>query len=195
MDPCLHPSLLRQHGQFLSHGEGPIAHSVMYPQFSNCATLLHHDILPATPINWVEDVLPRKDDPEWENKLDDRLLWRGSNTGIAYTDSTPWRDAHRTRFVVWAHEREGNATVLPPGTPPGERVGPGVDISRARYNPAILDVSFAGKPLSCSDSVCEVLAETFDWQRLQGSKEAGQYKYVLDVSVSSSPPGTFFFCV
>jgi hypothetical protein len=36
---------------------------------------------------WTEDV---GDDPPWEQKKDDRMLWRGKNTGIYFKDGVPW---------------------------------------------------------------------------------------------------------
>ncbi|GLB41254.1 putative glycosyltransferase family 90 protein [Lyophyllum shimeji] len=186
MDPCLHPSLLLLHGQFLSHRKGPVAHRRMIPQFSYCPTLLHHDITPAMPINWVPDVLPRFDDPEWGAKVDERLQWRGSNTGIWHAKRTRWRDAQRARLVEWANMgMEGNLSVLRPPVGNGDgwqqRVGEPVDVRKARYAPAMLDVAFAGKPLSCAGEMCEELARIFEFRKPQSFKAAGQYKYILDV--------------
>ena len=39
---------------------------------------------------WTEDV---GDDPEWEDKQDDRLLWRGSTTGILFKPDNPWSES------------------------------------------------------------------------------------------------------
>ena len=82
MDPCYHPSHLLTHGQFLSHGAGPVPHRSLIPQFSYSPTTMHDDIITAFPLNWVEDVLPREDDPPFADKEDSRLHWRGSNTGM-----------------------------------------------------------------------------------------------------------------
>lgn len=40
--------------------------------------------------NWTEDVGV---DPPWEEKKDDRLLWRGKNTGIFYKKGVPWGES------------------------------------------------------------------------------------------------------
>jgi hypothetical protein len=32
------------------------------------------------------------DDPSWEEKRDDRLLWRGKNTGMYFKDGVPWSE-------------------------------------------------------------------------------------------------------
>lgn len=37
--------------------------------------------------NWTEDV---GEDPPWEEKVNDRMLWRGKNTGIFFKPGVPW---------------------------------------------------------------------------------------------------------
>jgi hypothetical protein len=156
----------------------------MVPQFSYCPTLLHHDVMAAMPINWVEDINPRSDDPEWENKVDDRLQWRGSNTGMWHAKDTRWRDAQRVRLVEWATlGYEKNLTVLMPPKDEHQRAGKGVQVKKGRLGPAMLDVFFAGQPLSCAPETCEVLKGIFEYRQPQNIKTAGNYKYILDVSV------------
>ncbi|KAF8629521.1 hypothetical protein AX17_005647 [Amanita inopinata Kibby_2008] len=182
MDPCHHPELLRLHGQFLSHNKGPVPHRTMIPQFSYCPTLLHHDIMPAMPINWVEDVIPRSDDPEWDNREDDRLYWRGRNTGIWYARDTQWRLAQRTRLVEWANQGfEGNVSIMNPRSDETERVGEAVQVKRGRYAPALADVAFVGDPISCEDEMCGELDRMFEYRQSHDAKKAGRYRYVMDV--------------
>lgn len=156
----------------------------MIPQFSYAPTLLHHDIIAPIPLNWVEDIYPRTDDPEWEDKTDDRLLWRGTNTGIFHDESIPWIYSHRDRLVNWATKQFAeNVTVL--RSPPNEkyRVGDPVEVRQSRYAPALLDVAFAGQPGSCSPETCDKLRTIFEFRQLQSIKDAGNYKYVLDVGL------------
>ncbi|KAF5381689.1 hypothetical protein D9615_005598 [Tricholomella constricta] len=182
MDPCLHPSLLLQHGQFLSHRKGPVPHRRLIPQFSYSPTLLHHDIVTALPINWIADIVPRTNDPEWEQKIDDRLQWRGSNTGIWHARKTRWRDAQRARLVLWATQGlDGNLTVLPLAKDERMRVGEAVNVRKARYAPATLDIAFARRPGSCASETCEELQKVFEFRQAQDIKTAGKYKYILDV--------------
>jgi len=185
MEPCLHQTHLIQHGQFLSHNKGPVPHRIMIPQFSYSPTLLHHDIVTPTYINWLEDIDPRSHDPEWDDKLDERLLWRGTNTGMWHAEDTRWRESQRSRFVRWASELNGTVRVLRPNVSSDERVGAEIEFRKARINPAMFDVMFAGEPGSCSQEVCRDLANTFDWRRLQTIQSAGNYKYVFDVSLFS----------
>ncbi|KII83965.1 glycosyltransferase family 90 protein [Plicaturopsis crispa FD-325 SS-3] len=181
MDPCQHPAHLHQHGQFLSHNYGPNPNRVMIPYFSYCVTTLHHDISPATPIAWVDDVTPRADDPPWEDKVDERLLWRGSNTGIWHAPHTRWAAQQRIRLVADANELRGNASVLRSPASPLEPVGPPQQVRRARLNPAAMDVAFAGdRPFNCEPDTCNALRGTFEWRAWQGQKHAGRYKYVMD---------------
>lgn len=97
MDPCLHPSHLLSHGQFLSHGTGPVPLRELVPQFGYSPTPLHDDIMVALPFNWVPDVVPRSDDPPFHEKEDSRLHWRGRNTGMWHGggDQVEWSDEMR----------------------------------------------------------------------------------------------------
>ena len=76
-----------------------------------------------------------------------------------------------------------------------ERVGAGRAVARARLNPAMLDVAFAGKPHSCVDGVCEVMAREFEFRDYQSVEAVRKYKYVLDVSTPPSfAPLLSFLC-
>jgi len=133
------------------------------------------------PINWVDDIHPRSADPEWEDKLDKRLLWRGVNTGIWHASHTRWREAQRVRMVNWANDLNGTTLVLKGTKSSWEKVGSAVEMGKDRINPGMLDVMFAGEPSSCEPEVCKELEVMFDWRKRQGLKAAGNYKYVLDV--------------
>lgn len=187
MDPCLHPQLFSIHGQFLAYGSGP-SPNTMVPQFAYCSTTLHHDIRTPSLLSWVEDVVPRSDDPEWDDKRDERLSWRGSNTGMWHAPESPWRQAHRARLVSSVDDLNGAVRVLVPPLTEGARVGEGVNITKSKINPAMMDIAFAGAPLGCVPSVCEELSRIYEWRRRQGPKEAGNFKYVLDVRISSCTP-------
>ncbi|TFK34650.1 glycosyl transferase family 90-domain-containing protein [Crucibulum laeve] len=182
MDPCLHPSHLIQHGQFLSHKTGPVPHRRLIPQFSFCPTMLHHDIMPAMPINWVEDIYPRTNDPEWQQKFDSRLQWRGRNTGMWHTEDSRWRDMQRSRLVDWASNfTSENVTVLPPTKGDKERVGNGDNVRKALYAPAVADIAFADAPVSCPPEMCDKLKKIYEYREQHDIKRAGNYKYVIDV--------------
>jgi hypothetical protein len=179
MDPCSHPSLLHHHGQFLRGGQGHIPDQIMIPTFSFCSTSLDHDIV--TAIKWTEELSPDIN-PKFQDRLDERLTWRGSTTGMWQAEDTKWRNGHRIRLVGWANERNGTVSVLQPTKSRNERVGEGQLVAKARLNPAMLDITFVGKPHSCTDAVCETIEEELEFRNWRNPGVAGHYKYLLDVS-------------
>lgn len=181
MDPCIHPGHFYHHGQFLSHNNGPRPQSVMIPEFSYSSTTLHHNIRIPVPYAWVEDVTPRDQDPHFDAKMDERLLWRGSNTGMFHASSTRWKDSHRDFLVRYTNELDGMLDVLMPVGREDERVGAPKKLKKSKINPAFFDVAFSNKPISCSTSVCPILEEIYPWRPYMGQKVAGTYRYVLDV--------------
>ena len=183
MDPCLHPELFYHHGQFVSHELGPAPQREMVPLFSFCSTTVHHNIRIPTTYGWIEDLLPRADDPDWNDKLEERLGWRGSNTGIWHANGTRWRQSHRNFLVSSANELNGTTRVLLPTKSGSDQVGAPKEMRNSRLNPAIFDIFFAGKPLACEEAICRLLETMFTWKKRQGPAEAGNYKYILDVGV------------
>ncbi|KAF7980093.1 hypothetical protein HWV62_39904 [Athelia sp. TMB] len=180
MDPCLHPSLLHHSGQFVSWDYGPPPERLFVPQFSYSSTPLHHDIVTGAPNAWVADTDPKEDLP-WEQKVEERLLWRGSTTGMWASADTRWRSQQRVRLVQLTNERFGNLSVLPPRETRDERVGAPEAWAAARVNPAMMDVVFAGEPNSCEDATCDEMLATLPFRGRMGLAEAGLYKYVFDV--------------
>jgi hypothetical protein len=184
MDPCNHPDHFHHHGQFLSHNMGPGPQHVMVPEFSYCATTLHHNIRIPVPYGWVPDVTPRELDPEFDEKSEERLLWRGSNTGIFHSSTTRWQNSHRDFLVRYANEIEGIVDVLMPSVREDERVGAPKKLRKSAINPVLLDIAFSKKPISCSESTCPLLEELYPWLPYMGQAQAGEYRYVLDVSIN-----------
>jgi hypothetical protein len=93
MDPCLHPTLTHTVGFLSGHGKGPGPSEEVYPVMSMCKTSLHSDVLGVSHEGWTEDV---GDDPVWEKKTDEKMLWRGRTTGIYYQDGVPWSEPFTT---------------------------------------------------------------------------------------------------
>lgn len=186
MDPCAHPSLLFIGGQFISHYEGPSPHRVLVPQISSSITSLHYDLLPVPPAGWGEE----RRDITWEEKFDERLHWRGLNTGMLCTPNTRWRQSQRFRLVNLASRVDGDVTVLrsPREGEELEQVGEGERVARARLNPAIMDMAFAGDPVQCEQPTCDELRKDYDWRRRMDTEESARYKYVIDVSVHCMLP-------
>ncbi|KAG2074475.1 hypothetical protein BDR04DRAFT_1093212 [Suillus decipiens] len=194
MDPCAHPSHFAQHGQFLSHGPGPVAHPFPIPQFSYCTSPLHTDIRVPIMLSWVEDVDGVEGELEeaWMSKEDERLLWRGLNTGIHHGKEKAWKEAQRGRLmdlvsssISSRHEKRSNARpktvdvlLTDPLSPDGFTTQ---TLKKSILNPAMMDIAFAGQPSQCEQDVCKELEERWEWRRRMGATEAGRYKYVLDV--------------
>jgi len=182
MDPCIHPEHFYHHGQFLSHNYGPSPQTVLVPEFSYCSTTIHHNIRFPVPYGWVEDIYPRTDDPEWDDKLDERLLWRGSATGMYHGKNARWRSSHRDFLVGFTNDLNGTLELLPPDRKPGEKLGERRTMKKARLNPAVMDVAFGGTPTGCPPEVCKEMEKIYPWRDWQSIREAGNYKYVVDVS-------------
>ncbi|KAG6845002.1 hypothetical protein H0H87_001774 [Tephrocybe sp. NHM501043] len=158
------------------------------PLFSYSTTSLYHDIQPPSFFGWTADEPSAEVDPEWENKTDERLLWRGNNVGMVHSDATRWRHAHRSRLVSWAEDINGTANVLIPGHVEDEgwqRVGGGTLVKKALLAPALLDVAFAGKPNGCNVQYCRHIETQYEWrkERQPHEKEIGRHKFILDASL------------
>jgi hypothetical protein len=183
MDPCLHPHLFWVHGQFLSHHNGPDPYATMIPEFSSCTTTLHHNIRIPTPYGWIEDILPRSDDPDFDEKNDERLLWRGSNTGIHHSSFSRWQSSHRDTLVTSVNEVNGTIDYLVPPKPgyQDQPLGAPKTARKARINPALMDMGFVGEPTQCHEPTCTLMKEIYDYKKMQSYKDAGNYKYVFDL--------------
>lgn len=117
----------------------------------------------------------------WERKQDDRLLWRGMNTGIYHSEDKPWRAAQRGRLMEMAQRALGSVEVLVSDSEGKE----GVRIEKVKktsLNHAMLDIAYSGSPGQCDPETCRELEEMFEWRRIMNFRDAGKYKYVLDVS-------------
>ncbi|KAF5309861.1 hypothetical protein D9619_010501 [Psilocybe cf. subviscida] len=181
MDPCNHPALFFHHGQFLSHDYGPGPQNYLVPEFSSCSTMLHHNIRMPTPYGWVEDIMPRENDPEWDEKFDERLLWRGTNTGMRHSKTSRWKYSQRDFLVASTNDLTGTLTVIQPNTTRSQPMEPFREVRKSRINPELMDVAFGGGPSACEHDVCEMMKEIYPFRERQTIKQAGNYRYVMDV--------------
>lgn len=139
--------------------------------------------------------MPRDQDPHFDAKLDERLLWRGSNTGMFHASSTRWENSHRDFLVRYANDLDGTIDVLTPVGREDERVGTPKKLKKSKINPAFFDIAFSNKPIACSTNICPILEELYPWRPYMGQKDAGTYRYVLDVRKirpSSNVSANFF---
>lgn len=144
-------------------------------------------------LSWVEDVDGGED--VWIEKEEERLLWRGLNTGIHHGKEKPWKDAQRDRLMdlvssppssnsrpqkrTTSHPKTIDVLLTDPSSFDGFETQ---SLKKSILNPAMMDIAFAGKPGQCEPEVCKEVEERWEWRRRMGVKEAGRYKYVLDVS-------------
>lgn len=185
MDPCMHPSLLVTHGQYLSHNHGPWPQRTLVPRFSHCGTLLHHDIRPPVPYGWTSGVeLEEQGDIPWNDKVDERINWRGSTTGLYASNQTPWSYAHRHRLISLTNVLQGNASVLRVPSNDRSRVGTPEEVQIHTINQAWMDVAFVGGPAGCDteSGACRQMEEMWEFKREQGRREEGMHKFLFDVS-------------
>ncbi|KAF8517358.1 hypothetical protein BU17DRAFT_76415 [Hysterangium stoloniferum] len=184
MSPCLHPTHLTLNG-FLSqfhynHQYGPSPSNTLALTFSICSSPLHSDILTSAPEQFV-DSEGIGNDPDWDDKPDDRLLWRGSNTGTLARPGTEWNVSQRIRLVELATRRGGELKVLLPPDNRDASVGHGETLKIGALNAAYMDIAFSGKPTQCRDHICGELERMFEWRKRQSWGDAWMYKYIMDI--------------
>lgn len=181
--PCLHPTVLHNHSQFL-YSQGYLVdwledpREALFPLFGQSTTAVHDDLIMGCPINYVPHEWAGA--CEWDEKADERVVWRGSPTGVQYDegdngDNVGWKRAPRTRLVDLVNRvdnAEEEVIVLHPST------GGCVSVPRSAIN-AGFDVGFVD------------INHSYDWLQFSNyanhfsesldNEQAGRYKYVLDV--------------
>ncbi|KAK8850347.1 hypothetical protein IAR55_004265 [Kwoniella newhampshirensis] len=114
MDLCSNPSLISLHGALA--GKSPKVQPLT-PIFSLSKTKLHSDVLGVPVEQWIDT--KHLTDISWEDKTEDRLMWRGSNTGAYHSTETPWRISHRTRLLKMANMASSEHDLAEPHTNSG----------------------------------------------------------------------------
>ncbi|KAG8991395.1 Glycosyltransferase Family 90 domain containing protein [Tulasnella sp. 427] len=178
MDPCQHASHVHLNGFLSSHGEGPVPRKKMVPAFSMCSTQLHSDILAVAMEMWTEDV---GKDPEWKDKLHNKLLWRGRNTGTFFGEDGKWRDSQRVRLVRTTNEVDGYVYILNSTAGSADVVSMPEAVSIGLLNEELMDVGFSGEAIQCERKICEEVENTLTYKGTTTFEEANNWKYVMDV--------------
>ena len=174
MDICQHPEAMHLHGFTASPGTN-LANLV--PLFTFAKTNVHSDIL-ATPLEQYSDTYIGND-PVWEDKTINKLLWRGSTTGAEFREDVEWQLSQRARLHFLGHETTGKKHVLWADKKESKmRVS---DFEIAALNKEFMDVSFAGHPVQCDPETCALMEELIDFAGLMGLDDSYQYKYLMDV--------------
>ena len=180
MDLCQHPELMPLHGLTTSAGQdaGPLV-----PLFTFAKSTVHSDIL-VTPLEQYSPTYIGQD-PDWERKPLDKLMWRGSTTGVNFFVENPWRDSQRARLHFDTHEMKGEREVLVAEGDEEPRV---VTYPLRNLNTAMMDMSFSGKPVQCDDETCKIMEKVIDFKPTMGLDEAYQ------VSIAASVPAHRGMC-
>ncbi|OCF73807.1 hypothetical protein I204_05651 [Kwoniella mangroviensis CBS 8886] len=180
MDPCIHPTLTHLVGFLSGHGKGPAPSKELYPVLAMCKTTLHADILGVSMEAWTEDV---GDDPAWEDKKDDRMLWRGKTTGIYFRDEVPWHISQRVNLVSRSAEPIGHVPVfdVPPSYNPNKPVGEPHNVPLSQLNAELMDVAFVDEAIQCDPKVCRRVQAGYKFGSRMDWSQGNQYKYLLDI--------------
>ncbi|KPV74647.1 glycosyltransferase family 90 protein [Rhodotorula graminis WP1] len=162
---------LAQLGECAGTDPGPLV-----PLFTFAKTNVHSDIL-VTPLEQYSDSYIGYD-PDWDKKSNDKLMWRGSTTGIDFYVGNDWKNSQRARLHFKANEKDGKEDVL---WAEGDGAVQETNYLVNGLNRAYMDVSFAGGPVQCDEPTCKVMADLIDFKETMGLSDAYQYKYVMDV--------------
>ncbi|OCF42296.1 hypothetical protein I317_03916 [Kwoniella heveanensis CBS 569] len=180
MDPCIHPTLTHLVGFLSGHGKGPGPSKELYPVLAMCKTTLHADVLGVSMEAWTEDV---GDDPAWEEKKDDRMLWRGKTTGIYFKNDVPWNISQRVNLVHQAAQISGYLPTfeVPSRESPETPVGHPIDLSLSQLNSELMDVGFVDEAIQCDEEICKKVEEGYKFAGRKDWNQGNQYKYLLDI--------------
>ncbi|KAG8907344.1 Glycosyltransferase Family 90 domain containing protein [Tulasnella sp. 403] len=178
MDPCQHPDHVHFNGFLRAHGEGPVPRRKLIPTFAICKTNLHTDILSVSAEMWTEDV---GYDPPWHEKRYNRLLWRGSNTGIWFGERDAWNISQRVRLVQLANEHNGLVDVFRSTPSCDTAIGSVNKLSQGKLNDLLMNVGFTGQAIQCAPGVCKTVESTLKFKEFLTYEMANQWKYVIDV--------------
>lgn len=130
---------------------------------------------------WTEDVGV---DPPWEEKRDDRMLWRGKTTGIYFKEGVPWSEwnsrsylrqirLHRIfpvdypadisqRINLVSHTaRTSGQTPVYDVPEPLKAVGSPRDTALSELNADLVDVAFVDEAIQCDSELCEEIGKEY----------------------------------
>ncbi|KZV84064.1 hypothetical protein EXIGLDRAFT_727686 [Exidia glandulosa HHB12029] len=157
--------------------KAPTPRRDLIPAFTMSKTTLHADIL-GIPVEGVQDA---DDNVPWAQKTDNRVLWRGSTTGMTHAPHTPWNMSQRERFVQLANRREGSIPILPPTANEDDVVGEPEEWDFAALNDAYFDVAFTAA-IQCSEpAICEHIRKEYKMGKNVYTEEAKTFKFVADL--------------
>ncbi|KAK4053911.1 hypothetical protein OIO90_003748 [Microbotryomycetes sp. JL221] len=177
MNMCENPEWQYLHGFTSWAGMRP---QLLRPLFSFAKMTLHSDIL-LTPLEQFWDY--EQWDPKWEDKPNNKAVWRGTTTGVWFDRLSWWRSSQRVRLWFMGKDQTGRTLVrFDSPTANGDAIVER-NVSTADLMQRYVDFAFTGKAGQCSeeDGSCQAVRDLFDFQRPFGWNEANEYKYMLDI--------------
>ena len=172
MDLCKNPEWQYLHG--FTSWAGPRPRSLQ-PLFSFAKTTMHSDLL-CVPLE--QFVNTPSSDPEWQDKKFDKLIWRGSMTGVWYDGTTWWRSSQRSRLHFMSQATEGSRFVRFPGTNGIQEK----EIDMATLNERYLDAGYVGDLHQCTENEggCEAIPKQIKTVKGMDWESQNDYKYIVD---------------
>ncbi|GAA5824169.1 hypothetical protein JCM10212_000269 [Sporobolomyces blumeae] len=177
MDLCQNPEGQMLHGFTSWIGPRP---GSLYPIFSSTTTSMHSDFL-IPPVDQYDYRLG--EDPEWEDKLFDKVVWRGSTTGADLNVEHARRWSQRVRLCRLPFETGSKTLPYAPSDSPtsfgplSQFTAPSQPLARQYF-----DFAFLGEPTQCDDpQVCKEFEKQFLWDDFMEPETQNEYKYVIDV--------------
>jgi len=149
----------------------------------------------------------------WEQKKQNKVLWRGETTGAYHSKGSAWRQTQRTRLVARAsllsprylldhypvskltrtcalllpavaNADVGDSTLhLADSTSDALRL---VTAPTRDVSHHLFDVAYTGTPKQCStkDTTCKLVQHEYRFDKWLSADEENKFKYVLDVDAN-----------
>lgn len=111
------------------------------------------------------------EDPIWEQKPINKLLWRGSTTGAEFMKGTNWESSQRARLHLKSHLTQGRVSVLVK-----DEVKPR---ELKSLNQRLMDTSFSGGPVQCDPTTCEYMKTHLNFAKTMGLEDSYQVGFVF----------------
>lgn len=180
MDLCANPEWQYLHGFTSWPGPRPM---VLMPLFSFARSTLHSDLL-CVPLEQYWDVPPEDEDPPWEEKSHNKVVWRGSTTGVWFERETWWRSSQRMRLVALSNDRDADGAwgrkVRFTERQRGKESIVEKVVDPEALEQRYLDVGFAGEMGQCTveDGSCEAVPKYIKFVESLTWPAQDQYKYM-----------------
>lgn len=172
VDICSHPEFKHLHGYTDTSSLGI---TPLVPLFTWAKTSMQSDIL-VTPLEQYDDDYLVYD-PPFEQKLKNKLMWRGSTTGTEFRKNFNWEQSQRARLHFMGNKHDSTSEIM--WSNQGAMVLQ--NSSNKVINDRFMDVSFSGAPAQCDEETCETMRKTIDFAPTMGLEEQNQYRYLMDV--------------